>query len=84
MLARDGVFVTVWKGTAEKSEDDLVFLGELVAAGELKPAIDQRYELPETAEAPRYVESGRKTGNVVIIVAARGLQTERKARWGVS
>ena len=36
--------------------------------GEFTPVIDRRYPLDEIIEAYRYVESGRKVGNVVITV----------------
>jgi NADPH:quinone reductase-like Zn-dependent oxidoreductase len=67
-LAPDGAFVTVRKGMASESAEDLALLGGLIAAGELTPSIDRRYPLAETAEAHRYVETGRKRGNVVITV----------------
>ena len=41
---------------------------ELVAQGVLRPVVDRRYELSAIADAHRYVETGRKRGNVVVVV----------------
>ncbi|MBK7171776.1 MAG: NAD(P)-dependent alcohol dehydrogenase [Bacteroidales bacterium] len=47
---------------------DLIFLKELAEKGEFRPVIDRYYTLEEIVEAYRYVESGQKTGNVVLKV----------------
>jgi NADPH:quinone reductase-like Zn-dependent oxidoreductase len=40
----------------------------LIESGAFRPVIDRRYALDEIVEAYRYVETGQKTGNVVITV----------------
>jgi NADPH:quinone reductase-like Zn-dependent oxidoreductase len=50
------------------NQKDLVFMKELLEAGKVKPVIDRRYPLSETAEAIRYLEEGHARGKVVITV----------------
>jgi NADPH:quinone reductase-like Zn-dependent oxidoreductase len=51
------------------TKQDVIFLKELVQKGAFKPVIDRHYKLDQIVEAYTYVESGNKTGNVVIKIA---------------
>ena len=46
----------------------MAHLKELIGSGAFRPLIDRRYPLDEIVEAYRYVETGRKVGNVVVSV----------------
>jgi NADPH:quinone reductase-like Zn-dependent oxidoreductase len=56
-------------GITRYSKQDVLFLKELVEAGEYRAVIDRCYPLEDVLEATRYVETGEKTGNVVLTVA---------------
>lgn len=71
-LKKTGVYLNVHKdsdasGKARSAE--LLALKELIEAGKLRPVIDRVYPLEQIVEAHRYVDTGRKRGNVVITVA---------------
>lgn len=51
-----------------ENQEDLQTLKEMVEAGKLKPVVDRTFPLAETAEAIRYLESGRAKGKIVISV----------------
>ncbi|HEY1016378.1 MAG TPA: NAD(P)-dependent alcohol dehydrogenase [Herpetosiphonaceae bacterium] len=48
----------------------LAFLTPLLETGVIRPVIDRQYPLEQIAEAHRYVDTGRKKGNVVISIRA--------------
>lgn len=48
------------------SKKDILFFRELIEAGHYKAVIDRHYHLADIVEATTYVETGQKTGNVVI------------------
>ena len=56
-------------GLGRYRKEDLALVKELVDAGKYRPVIDRTYGLDEVVEATRYVESGQKTGNVVLRVS---------------
>ncbi len=55
-------------GVADESKEALDFLRELVEEGDFKAVIDRIYPLEQVAEAHRYVDTGRKKGNIVLTV----------------
>jgi len=57
-----------WSNSKPLAEE-LAFLVRLAEAGEYRAIIDRTYEFDEIVEAHRYVDTGRKRGNVVVRVA---------------
>lgn len=71
-LKETGIYLNVDKSSDKiKKKDALPLLNELkeiCESGELKAVIDRTYSLDQIVEAHRYVDTGRKRGNVVVTV----------------
>ena len=54
------------------TKQDVLFLQGLIESGAYRAVIDRSYPLEDVVEAARYVETGQKTGNVVMTVRRSG------------
>jgi NADPH:quinone reductase-like Zn-dependent oxidoreductase len=64
---------------AKAKQPDLQTLKELLEAGKIKPVIDRRYLLNETAEALRHLEAGHVRGKIVITVGSHHKERQQTA-----
>jgi NADPH:quinone reductase-like Zn-dependent oxidoreductase len=57
-------------GIGRYRKEDLLLVRKLIGAGTYRPVVDRTYPLDDVVEAARYVESGQKSGNVVLRITA--------------
>lgn len=65
---KSGKLVTA--GNVDYKAEDLAFLVDLAESDQFRPVIDRTYDLSDIVDAHRYVDTGRKKGNVVVRVSA--------------
>lgn len=68
LLDANGVYKNV-NVYASETKQQLQLLKELFEKGALKPVIDKTFQMHEIREAHRYVDTGRKKGNVVLKIS---------------
>lgn len=66
LLNKNGVYKSVSSGYASETIQQLQQLKELYEKEELNAVIDKAFQMEEIIEAHRYVDTGRKKGNVVL------------------
>jgi NADPH:quinone reductase-like Zn-dependent oxidoreductase len=70
ILKEGGSYVTVGGfDVANEAQSDMKQLAEMFDKGRLSAVIDKTYPFAEMVKAHRYVDSGRKKGNVVVAVS---------------
>ena len=53
---------------ASEDEEALVLAKNLIESGDIRTVVDRYYPLAQAADAHRYIESGEKTGHVVLTI----------------
>jgi len=68
-LSENGVFVSVSSGYASETIQQLHLLKDLFEKGAFKATIDKTFPMDKIVDAHRYVDTGRKKGNVVLKIS---------------
>lgn len=66
ILNKNGVYKSINKGYASETVQQLQLLKELFEKGKFKAVIDKVFKIEEIVSAHKYVDTGRKKGNVVL------------------
>jgi len=66
LLNKNGIYKTVSSTNASETIQQLQLLKELFEKEEFKAVIDKTFQMKEIIQAHRYVDTGRKKGNVVL------------------
>lgn len=61
---------TVISAMAKEKESELLEISELLVSGKIRPVIDRTFSLEEIPEAHHYIDSGKRKGNVVALIAS--------------
>jgi len=69
LLNENGIYKSVRSGYASETIHQLKLLKELLEKGAFNAVIDKTFPIEEIVEAHRYVDRGRKKGNVVIRIS---------------
>jgi NADPH:quinone reductase-like Zn-dependent oxidoreductase len=67
-LASRGGKKVGFMGIADVTSDDMGVLAALLEAKKVKPVVEKRYSMSETAEAVRYLQEGHAKGKIVVTV----------------
>jgi NADPH:quinone reductase-like Zn-dependent oxidoreductase len=68
LMSRRGNKKVGMMGVSNENKQDLLVIQELLETGKIVPVIDRCYQLEETAEAIRYLETMHARGKVIITV----------------
>lgn len=69
LLNGNGIYKSVSSGYVSETIQQLQLLKELFEKGAFKTVIDRTFQMDEIIEAHRYVDTGRKKGNVVLKIS---------------